>query len=292
MKVWLVGAVFVFTTVASRSTERAAVLLAPTAELARIRSHFDSVLVELRAADSTQWSAAQRAARARVLDELTAYRDRGLFPKNRDNPGLAVSYFIDPVSGVRCAVGHLMERTGGGHLTSRIAARDNNVWVAELAGDVAVAHWLSRNGLTLTEAARIQLPYVAEESAAAQLFGSTGRAYAVGTAAVAVPTALIGLWNARGNADGHRRVGRVVGLATSALSLTYGMLAATDGNAPSYVAPAALASAVVGTWFAVRSQRNHDLAVVERRARVAALQLSPLVPTRSSGAGLQVALRF
>jgi hypothetical protein len=194
----------------------------------------------------------QRAARAHVVDELRSYRDRGEFPKNRDFPGLAVPYFIDRETGVRCAVGHLMEVTGGGPLTTRIAARDNNVWVAELAGDVAVAHWLSRNGLTLAEAARIQVPSTTAESSIAQLFGSSERGYAAGTATAALPAAIIGVWNARGNADGHRRSGRLLGLGASALSLTYGMMAASDANAPGYAASAALALAAIGTWFANR----------------------------------------
>nr|MCU0633950.1 hypothetical protein [Gemmatimonadaceae bacterium] len=214
MKAWLVGAVLVLSSVAPRPSERAARFLTPDAERARIRAHFDSVLVELQSADGSRWSPDQRVARARVLDELRAYRDRGAFPVNRDFPGLAVPYFIDPHTGVRCAVGHLMERTGGGALTARIAARDNNVFVGELADDVAVAHWLSRNGLTLAEAARIQVPYTADDSRTAQVFGSTSNAYAVGTTALMVPTALIGLWNARSNADGHRRVGRVLGFGT------------------------------------------------------------------------------
>jgi hypothetical protein len=292
VKAWLVGAVLALSSVALHAPRQTPRLPSTQAETARIRAHFDSVLVELRTRSDARWSVAQRIARARVVDELQAYRDRGLFPRNRDFPGVAVPYFIDRETGVRCAVGHLMEQTGGGALTTRIAARDNNVWIAELAGDAAVVHWLERNGLTLAEAARIQLPYVADDSPVTQLFGTTERAYAVGTAAVTVPTALLSAWNARGNADGHRRVGRVLGLSSSALSLAYGLMAATDGNAPAYAAPSALASAAIGTWFAARSQRRHDIVVAERRARVAQLHVAPLVPTRSTGTGVQLAFRF
>jgi hypothetical protein len=293
MRVWLVGAVLTFTSVAMRPSPRAPLTLSRTAEVARVRAHFDSVLGELRVADVSMYTSAQRSARAHLLDSLAVYRDRGRFPENRDFAGLAVPYFIDRVTGVHCAVAYLMRASGAGALAQRIAAANNNVWVAELSGDVAVAHWLSQHGLTLAEAARIQVPYVADDSPIAQVFGSPDRAYAIGTVAMVAPATLSAVINARGNADGHRTSGRVLGFATGIASVVFGALAASDGNAPGYVAPVSLLSGAASTWFAARSQRRHDVFVAQQRAaRVAAVQIAPLVPTRTSGAGLHVAMRF
>ncbi|MCU0647774.1 MAG: hypothetical protein MUF00_07245 [Gemmatimonadaceae bacterium] len=293
MRVWLVGAVLVFTSVATRSSPRPPLTLSRTAEVARIRAHFDSVLGELRARDVSSYAPAQRAARARLLDSLAAYRDRGQFPENRDFAGLAVPYFIDRATGVHCAVAHLMRASGAGALAQRIASEDNNVWVAELTGNVAVAHWLTQHGLTLAEAARIQVPYMADDAPVAQMFGSSERAYAIGTAAVATPAVLSAWINARGNADGHRTAGRVLGFGAGIASVVFGTLAATDGNAPGYVAPVSLLSGAASAWLAARSQRRHTMIVAQQRAsRVAGVQVAPLLPTRTSGAGLHVAMRF
>lgn len=74
-------------------------------------------------------------------------------------PGRAVPYFVDRKTGVLCAVAHLLESTGRRDVVDRVAALDNNIWVAQLAGDTAFRRWLDTHSLTSTEAARIQVPY-------------------------------------------------------------------------------------------------------------------------------------
>jgi len=129
-------------------------------EVARIRAHFDSVLVELRARDVRALTPTQRQQRGRLIATLGAYRDAGQFPHNYDFPGQAVPYFVDRETGALCAVANLIASTGRGDIVERVTRTNNNVWVPALAGDTAFRAWLDGHGLTLAEAARIQIPYM------------------------------------------------------------------------------------------------------------------------------------
>jgi hypothetical protein len=126
-------------------------------EVRRIRAHFDSVLAELGQRDLGELSAAQRATRASLLAELRGYRDRGEFPHNYDFPGRLIPYFVDRKTGAMCAVANLLAVSGRRDIVDRVAHANNNVWVDELVGDTAFTHWLDASGLTLREAARIQM---------------------------------------------------------------------------------------------------------------------------------------
>jgi HEAT repeat protein len=126
-------------------------------DTARLQAHYAAVERELRAADTTGLSAAQRAARDSVIEALRQYRERGDFGINTDFPGERMPYFVDH-EGRRCAVGNLLDRTGHGDLTLEIARTANHLWVAELEGDPRFAQWLDEVGLTFAEAARIQGP--------------------------------------------------------------------------------------------------------------------------------------
>lgn len=135
-----------------------AVAAAIDSDRVRLRRHFDAVLAELSSADVSHLSADQRAARAGHIAELRRYRDRGVYPHNHDFPGLATPYFVDE-HGTRCALGHLIEESGGGELVERIASTRNNAFVAELKSDGQLVAWLDRAGLSAAEAARIQPTY-------------------------------------------------------------------------------------------------------------------------------------
>jgi len=126
-------------------------------EVARVRRHLAAVEAELRAADVSHLTAAQRAARDANLDRLHRYREAGVFPHNH---GVAVRapFFVD-AHGTRCAMAHLIEQAGSGQLVAAVAAARNHAYVPELAGDPELAAWLDRNGLSLDEAARIQPTY-------------------------------------------------------------------------------------------------------------------------------------
>jgi len=128
------------------------------AETARIRRHLSMVEAELRATKVSALTPAQRAARAGNLDVLHAYWVRGVFPVNTDFPGRHVPYFIDRY-GTRCAMAYLIEQSGYGDFVRRIATTQNNAYVRDLRGDTELGAWLSENGLTAAEAARIQPTY-------------------------------------------------------------------------------------------------------------------------------------
>jgi hypothetical protein len=133
-----------------------------TWERARIRAHFDSVVGELREVNVQSLGNEQRRERSRIISELEAYRDRGVFPRNYVPASPPTPTFIDQRTGARCAVGHLVEGSGRGDIVRRVAAMNNHVYVMALGADSAFTGWLDQHGLTLVEAARIQLPYVAE----------------------------------------------------------------------------------------------------------------------------------
>ncbi|MGQ0649771.1 MAG: hypothetical protein ACT4P7_19635 [Gemmatimonadaceae bacterium] len=267
-------------------------------EVRRIQAHFDSVLSELAARDLPSLSGAQRANRSALVTTLRGYRDRGVFPHNYEFRGEAVPYFVDRRTGTLCAVAHLMASTGRRDLVDDIAAMNNNIWVAQLEGNVEVERWVKHNGLTLEEAARIQVPYLHDGSPIVTTFGSRNNAWLVGTSVTAGAAAASALWNGWGNADGHRRLGTILGLTTSALALGFGGAAMSDPTAPSAVAPVSIASGVVGAFLSTRGLLRNRQAVASRReadrARgVARFDLAPIVPVPgANGAGIALSVRF
>ena len=62
------------------------------AEATRLRAHFDSVDLELRARNVSELSTEQRAMRAKLISWLRDYRNAGTFPENdrfADRAGLS-----------------------------------------------------------------------------------------------------------------------------------------------------------------------------------------------------------
>jgi hypothetical protein len=123
----------------------------------RIRRHLALVEDTLRRETPTDLAEGPARARARLLDELHIYAQRGNFPKNPDFPDRRVPYFIDEF-GTACAVGHLMIVSGADGLAHEIARGENNDVVADI-NHPGVGPWLAANGLTAAEAAWIQPSY-------------------------------------------------------------------------------------------------------------------------------------
>jgi HEAT repeat protein len=122
-----------------------------------LRVHYANVERELRDV-APPLDTRRAAARAHAIDLLHQYRTRGVFgigPIDDDRRGVS---FVDG-SGRRCAVAFLLDHTGHGDLTERIAGGSNHAWVADLAANAALQTWLDVNGLSLVEAARIQGPH-------------------------------------------------------------------------------------------------------------------------------------
>ena len=263
--------------------------------IARIRAHFDSVLTELTASEAAHSIAAPaRVRRAGLVATLRAYRDRGDFPHNYDFAGQAIPYFVDRRTGALCAVAHLLASTGRRDIVDRVAVADNNVWVAQLAGDTAFTGWLAHHGLTLAEAARIQVPYVQPETPAQK---ARNGAFLV-VAPVAVGSAIVTTaLNAFGNADGHQRVTRVVGIASGAASLALGAMLATRSEVPRGVGVATAGVGGLSLLLAGRATHRHRTFVarqrdLERSRRIEAA-VAPTIDAQDGGrAGMVLSVRY
>jgi HEAT repeat protein len=122
-----------------------------------LKAHYAAAEQELAMRDVSSLTSEQRERRARLIDALRAYRERGAFGRNVDFPGERMPLFVDG-GGRRCAVAELLHATGDDVLVALVHEQNNSAWIVELARDPTFNAWLDRNGLTLEEAARIQAP--------------------------------------------------------------------------------------------------------------------------------------
>lgn len=191
------------------------------AKSAPVHAHFDSVLIELQSADAAGVPGDRRARRTALIGALRGYNARGDFPNNYDFPDAPTPYFVDRVTGVRCAVAHLLESTGRHDIVQRVVATNNNVRVADLAGDAAFVAWVEEQGITLAEASRIQPSYEGSRNSdgvSPVLIGAV-----IGGSALVIGTSIgTSVWNTSGNADGHSRAGNVFGVVSGALTTLVG----------------------------------------------------------------------
>jgi hypothetical protein len=269
-------------------------------EIQRIRMHFDSVLVELGARPTTALATAQRANRTALRETLQGYRDRGVFPHNYDFPGRAVPYFVDRKTGTLCAVGFLLASTGRTDIVDRVAGLNNNVYVAQLAGDTAFTGWLTKHGITLEEAARIQVPYWGDVAPPpTQTAQSNATAYKVGSAAAIGGALFATAWNARSNRDGSSRLANALGATVGVAAIGLGAASMGYSDAPPALAAANVIAGAASTWASTRGFLRHRRVVAAAReaARVresAAVSVAPMVVPNSSGAGagVSVSVRF
>lgn len=126
-------------------------------EVTRIRAHLDGAIEMVESRDVSSLTPIQRERRSDALRRLVEYRNAGRFPKNRDFAD-PTPYFVD-ADGTRCAMAHLIEASGEAELVADVAARRNNAYVRELKNEPAIGAWLTANGLSVEEAARIQPTY-------------------------------------------------------------------------------------------------------------------------------------
>src|SRR5262245_14291932 len=87
-------------------------------EQVRLRAHFDSVLIELRARDLTALTRQQRSARAQLIEWLVDYREAGRFPVNDRYADTPTPIFID-ARGATCAMAYLIARSGRRDIVDR-----------------------------------------------------------------------------------------------------------------------------------------------------------------------------
>jgi hypothetical protein len=122
-----------------------------------IASHLQRVEKALRAAPTGHLDEGRRLARAALLDELRAYHEAGVFPRNHAAPG-RVPVFVDD-QGTHCAVGYLLHRTGEDGIVRSIRESRNLAHLPDLLDEPGLAVWLDAHGLEAGEAAWIQPAY-------------------------------------------------------------------------------------------------------------------------------------
>lgn len=121
------------------------------------QAHFRGVVAELSQRDVSTLSATQRSARTAALERLAVYADAGRFPIDERFTGFGVPYLIDD-HGTRCALAHLIDKSGASELVASLATTHNHAFVPALAHDRRLVSWLDANGLSVEDAAYIQLP--------------------------------------------------------------------------------------------------------------------------------------
>ena len=127
-------------------------------EVSRLSSHFATVLQELRAANVTHLSDAQRSARLTLFSRLEEYAAAKRFPHNHVVAGRRVPVFRDEHQTL-CAMGYLIATTGRIDIVEAVVRNANLARIPELARDQRLIMWLDSAGLSMAEAARIQPAY-------------------------------------------------------------------------------------------------------------------------------------
>jgi len=248
-----------------------------------LRQAFDTILGELRGRDVASLSQSQRANRARNIETLRRYREIGEFPRNYDF-ARPTPYFVDRVTGTLCAVAYLLDASGRRDIVDRVAKANNNVWVDELSGDAEFRGWLDEQGLTLAEAARIQVPYMETQPIVAQ--ARDGRAFAPASAALTVASIGAAVWDRKLPGAASRIASFVAGAGTVGV----GVVGMTSPKA-SGKAIGAVSALAGGTAILLTSQRfMTDRRLARSKASDPAVHVAPTVSTE--GAGLALTIRF
>ncbi len=130
---------------------------AVSAAIERKGQRLESVVAELASRDVEHLDAEQRDQRAEALRWLDEYAKRREFTHNRDYPGRDVPYFIDH-QGTRCALAHLLEKSGEVELVSDLARTSNHAYISQLGPEPRLDRWMELHGVTREEIAYIQGP--------------------------------------------------------------------------------------------------------------------------------------
>jgi len=151
-------------------------------------------------------------------------------------------------------------------------------------------------GLTLEEAAHIQVPYVQPVSKAEVV---RDVAFVLVSPFALTGSALTSISNLRGNSDGHRRWVNAVGIASGLTTIMVGARLATS-DMSSDITPIGGALAAIGTTSVALSvrgiHRHRDIVEAQREASrraIAQATVAPIVTTGSHpSAGVGVSLKF
>lgn len=295
LKSALLAAPLAFAALAATRTDTAHVPNARAIEVVRLQAHFDSVVGELSAAPTIRLNDGQRARRAILVTELQRYRDAGAFPRNYDFAE-PTPYFVDRKTGIVCAVANLLVVSGRSDMVERVRATNNNVRVAQLSADTAFRAWLDSTGLTLAEAARIQVPYDGSGSWEGPLrldaAPRTNTGYVV-SASVATSVAVgAAMWNATLNSPGRSELASALGIASGAVAVGMGIAGPSTSTAPTAMRVIAAGSGAVSMWLGGRGLVRYNFLKKREAAARRAVVAPVLVSEGAPAAGMSVSIRF
>ena len=267
------------------------------AETSRIREHLLGAEREMEARDVSHLSAAQRGARGRALAALRRYRLAGRFPHNHVLPGARTPVFVDE-HGTPCAMAYLIGESGSRELVRRVASTRNLALIRQLADDGEVVAWLSANGITAAEAARVQPQYTGEVYDEEEDFDNfADDIYRVSTTAFTLSNAGLMYLNVR-RADSPplTRLWGGLAVASGALQAVAGAGGLSDGDMRPYGAfnlGFGAATVAMGARSLLRPDSGSPL---QRQVRLPSGQeghiaATPLATT-DGGFGLAATLRF
>ncbi len=129
-----------------------------TNDIERIQTHLIFVESILKNRDVSHLNPQQQTNRVHHLSVLKQYWKRNLYPKNTFHPNRQ-PYFVD-INGTHCAVGYLIEKSGGTKLVQKIKKNDNYSYIHELVLKYPeIEIWATENGFTIDELAWIQPAY-------------------------------------------------------------------------------------------------------------------------------------
>ncbi|MGH7603901.1 MAG: hypothetical protein ACRENK_07870 [Gemmatimonadaceae bacterium] len=260
-----------------------------SAEVVRLRAHFDSVDRELRTADISRLNTSQKAMRAQLVSWLREYRNAGRFPINDRFANRMVPFFRDS-HGTLCAMAYLIDRSGHGDIVDKVARTRNNAYIHELADDPALIAWLDASGLSVDEAARIQ-PQYGGPIVVAENNDRVSRPYAItsmGLGAVSMGATSLNVFSPSGLSGA---LGLISGTATIVAGADH--LSDSGGNkrmaqADLTVGSIAAASALYSLMFRIKPLR-HTVAAKPVK-ETAALEWSPEVDLLGSEGRVGVGL--
>ena len=255
-------------------------------EAARVTVHLDRALRFLHTYRPDGLSRDQAARRNALIGALIDYRNRAVFPHNHGPEPLAL-YFVD-AHGTPCALASLIIASGHPGIVEAVRARMNDAWVYEIVEDPTLgpvlADWLDAHGLTVADAATIQVPgYTLQGERELQ----TGYVIASGASlGLSAATTTINLVNFRSGS----RLPAWLGLASGAASISLGIGVVNDPGPAQTVAIADVVGGVLAVATStVRLVRGGDSR--DARDETISPEWAPTVGTDERG-GARIGLRF
>ena len=128
-----------------------------TKEKYRLKIHFIKTENFLQKRKLPNLTPQQFHERGNNIERLKLYEKQGKFPINTDYPNQKLPHIKDRY-GTYCALAYLIHKSGRDDLVDTLFNEDNNIYVHDVSKGPLI-NWLDKNGLTKTEAARIQPTY-------------------------------------------------------------------------------------------------------------------------------------